>query len=234
MDFAAHASSFGAAADLYDRVRPRYPREALNWAIPEKSDICDLGAGTGILTRQLVDLGHHVVAVEPDDKMRAKIPGDARKGDATHIPLPDASVDVVTAGQSYHWFYGEPAHAEIARVLRPGGRFVPIWNIRDERVPWVAKSSTLFHGARERDEFDETKVTDFGPRFGPVTLKTFGWSTAHTTASFMELVRSRSYYLVAGPEARELLERQLRELLDRLGGEFELPYVTYAYSSEKR
>ncbi|MFC5000770.1 class I SAM-dependent methyltransferase [Dactylosporangium cerinum] len=234
MDFAAHASSFGAAADLYDRIRPRYPREALDWAIPEKSDIADLGAGTGILTRQLADLGHHVIAVEPDDKMRAKIPGDARKGSATDIPLPDASVDVVTAGQSYHWFYGEPAHAEIARVLRPGGRFVPIWNIRDERVPWVAKSSAFFDGARERDAFDETKVTTFGPRFGPVTLRTFEWSTTHTTASFLELIKSRSYYLVSGPEARQRLEQQLREVLDQLGEEFELPYVTYAYTAEKR
>ena len=234
MDFAAHASSFGAAADLYDRIRPRYPREALDWAIPETSDICDLGAGTGILTRQLAGLGHHVVAVEPDDRMRAKIVGDARKGDATHIPLPDAGVDVVTAGQAYHWFHGEPAHAEIARVLRPGGRFVPIWNVRDERVPWVAKFSTLFDGVRERYTFDETAFKDFGPRFGPVALKTFEWRTTHTTASFMELVRSRSYYLVAGPEARELLERQLLELLDQLGEEFELPYVTYAYTGEKR
>jgi SAM-dependent methyltransferase len=234
VDFAAHASSFGAAADLYDRARPRYPREALDWAIPEKSDICDLGAGTGILTRQLAELGHHVIAVEPDDQMRAKIPVEARKGDATHIPLPDASVDVVTAGQSYHWFYGEPAHTEIARVLRPGGRFVPIWNIRDERVPWVAKSSTLFDGARERDAFDETAVQDFGPRFGPVTLETFEWSTRHTRASFMELVKSRSYYLVAGAEARQRLEEQLGELLDGLGEEFELPYVTYAYTAEKR
>ncbi|MEV0564223.1 class I SAM-dependent methyltransferase [Dactylosporangium sp. NPDC050588] len=233
MDFAAHASSFGAAADLYDRIRPRYPREALQWAIPEKSEICDLGAGTGILTRQLRDLGHHTIAVEPDDKMRAKIPGEARKGDATHIPLPDASVDVVTAGQAYHWFYGEPAHAEIARVLRPGGRFVPIWNIRDERVPWVAESSTLFDGARERDAFDETAVQDFGPLFGPVERGTFEWSATHTRESFLELVRSRSYYLVSGDEARRRLEEQLLEVLPRTE-EFELPYVTYAYIGRKR
>ncbi|MFF5230600.1 class I SAM-dependent methyltransferase [Dactylosporangium sp. NPDC000521] len=233
MDFAAHASSFGAAADLYDRIRPRYPREALQWAIPEKSEICDLGAGTGILTRQLRDLGHHTIAVEPDDKMRAKIPGDARKGDATHIPLPDASVDIVTAGQAYHWFYGEPAHAEIARVLRPGGSFIPIWNIRDERVPWVAESSTLFDGARERDAFDETAVQDFGPLFGPVRRATFEWSTTHTRESFLELVRSRSYYLVAGDEARRRLEERLLEVIPP-AEEFELPYVTYVYIGRKR
>ena len=163
MDFAAHASSFGAAADLYDRIRPRYPREALDWAIPEKSDICDLGAGTGILTRQLADLGHRVIAVEPDDKMRAKIAGDARKGSATDIPLPDDSVDVVTAGQAYHWFYGEPAHTEIARVLRPGGRFVPDLEHPRRACPMGREVSTLFDGARERDAFDETAVKDLGP-----------------------------------------------------------------------
>ena len=67
-----------------------------------------------------------------------------------------------------------------------------------------------------------------------MTLKTFEWSTTHTTASFMELIRSRSYYLVAGAEARQRLEHQLRELLDQLDEEFELPYVTYAYTGEKR
>ncbi|MET7420338.1 class I SAM-dependent methyltransferase [Dactylosporangium sp. NPDC005555] len=233
MDFAAHAASFGAAADLYDRIRPRYPRAALEWAIPEKSEICDLGAGTGILTRQLLDLGHTVTAVEPDAKMRAKIPGEAREGDAAHIPLEDQTVDVVTAGQAYHWFYGEPAHEEIARVLKSNGRFVPIWNIRDERVPWVAECSTLFDGARERDAFDETKVDTFGPLFGEVERKTFEWSTTHTAESFLELVKSRSYYLVADPEARQKLEGRLEKLLPRTET-FELPYVTYAYIGRRR
>ncbi|GAB3867815.1 hypothetical protein [Dactylosporangium cerinum] len=67
-----------------------------------------------------------------------------------------------------------------------------------------------------------------------MTLRTFEWSTTHTTASFLELIKSRSYYLVSGPEARQRLEQQLREVLDQLGEEFELPYVTYAYTAEKR
>lgn len=237
MDFTAHASSFGAAADLYDRIRPTYPREALEWGIPEKSEICDLGAGTGILTRQLTELGHSVIAVEPDDKMRAKIPGDARQGSATNIPLPDASVDVVTAGQAYHWFYGEPAHTEIARVLKPGGRFIPIWNVRDERVPWVEKMSTLFQGARKRADFDETSLLlragGFGPLFEQVQLKTFEWSTTHTAESFLELMKSRSDYLVADPEGRRRLEERVREIMPK-EERFELPYVTYTYTGRKR
>src|SRR5262245_61990756 len=129
--------SFGPAADRYDQARPSYPPAALTWALgTEVRRVVDLGAGTGILTRVLVDLGHEVVPVEPDAGMRRRLadvtPGtQAVDGTAERIPLPDASVDAVVAGQAYHWFDTERAHPEIARVLRPGGVFAPLWNIRD-------------------------------------------------------------------------------------------------------
>ncbi|MET7402966.1 class I SAM-dependent methyltransferase [Dactylosporangium sp. NPDC005572] len=235
MDFAAHASSFGAAADLYDRIRPQYPVEALRWAIPDKSDIVDLGAGTGILTRQLRALGHRVIAVEPDDKMRAQIDGDARAGSATGIPVEDATQDVVTAGQAYHWFATEEAHTEIARVLKPGGSFVPIWNVRDESVPWVADLSAVFDGHRGREALDERFLPEsqFGPRFGAAELREFAWSATHTADSLVELVRSRSYYLVSDEPTRSKLEHEVRALVQEQGDRFELPYVTYAYRARK-
>src|SRR6266516_5303155 len=66
--------SFGPAADLYDLIRPTYPAEALQWALGSaRKRVLDLGAGTGILSRVLVALGHEVVPVEPDDGMRAKL-----------------------------------------------------------------------------------------------------------------------------------------------------------------
>jgi SAM-dependent methyltransferase len=239
MDFAKHASSFGPAADLYDRTRPRYPREALRWALGDDSRaIVDLGAGTGILTRLLTDLGHRVIAVEPDDEMRRHIGGDARSGSATSIPVEDAGQDAVTAGQAYHWFAGESAHTEIARVLRPGGLFVPIWNVRDESVPWVAELSDVFDGHRARSVIDERQLTpgQFGPAFTPAELRLFRWSAPHTADSLVDLIRSRSYYLVSDDDARAALERQVRGLAERMFGpeeRFELPYVTYAYRAAK-
>ncbi|MFG2038995.1 class I SAM-dependent methyltransferase [Dactylosporangium sp. NPDC048998] len=239
MDFAKHASSFGAAAALYDRIRPRYPEAALRWALgDEPRAIVDLGAGTGILTRQLAELGHRVIAVEPDDEMRRQIGGDARPGSATAIPLGDATQDAVTAGQAYHWFAGEPAHAEIVRVLRPGGFFVPIWNVRDESVPWVAELSEVFDGHRARSVIDERHLPpeQFGPLFAAAELRLFHWSTPHTADSLVELIRSRSYYLVSDDDTRAALERQVCELASREFGEreyFDLPYVTYAYRAAK-
>ncbi|GAA2385760.1 class I SAM-dependent methyltransferase [Dactylosporangium salmoneum] len=239
MDFAKHASSFGPAAELYDRIRPRYPREALLWALGERPrTIVDLGAGTGILTRLLLELGHRVIAVEPDDEMRRQIGGDARSGSASSIPVEDAALDAVTAGQAYHWFAGEPAHTEIARVLRPGGFFVPIWNVRDESVPWVAELSEVFDGSKGRDVIDERLLPadQFGPAFGPYELGLFRWSAPHTIDSLVELIRSRSYYLVADAAGRADLERRVRELAGRTFAEdqsFEMPYITYTYRAPK-
>jgi SAM-dependent methyltransferase len=241
VDFAKHASSFGPAADLYDRIRPKYPVEALRWALgDEPVSVVDLGAGTGILTRQLAELGHRVVAVEPDEQMRAQIGDSAvtRAGSATAIPVGDATQDAVTAGQAYHWFAGEPAHAEIARVLRPGGVFVPIWNVRDESVPWVAGLSEAFDGHRGRDAIDERRVAadQFGAGFGSAEVMRLPWRAPHTVETLVELVRSRSYYLVADAPTRARLERSVRDLVARTFGEqeeFELPYVTYTYRAAK-
>src|SRR5215831_17192715 len=102
------ARSFGTAARRYDRYRPTYAEDAVAWAVGrEPSRVVDLGAGTGILSRQLARLGHEVVAVEPDGLMLARLieasPGvRAVAGRAEAVPLAAGSVDAVVAGQAYH------------------------------------------------------------------------------------------------------------------------------------
>ena len=89
--------------------------------------LLELGAGTGKLTRALTGSGARVIALEPVASMRACWPQTAPAAEpldavAEAIPLGDASVDAVFAAQAYHWFDPEAATAEVARVLRPGGR----------------------------------------------------------------------------------------------------------------
>lgn len=96
--------------------------------------VLDLGAGTGKLTRVLADRYARVIAVEPLDELRAvledRVPeADVRTGAAEAIPLEDASVDAVFAGQAFHWFANDAAVGEIARVLRPGGVLALLWNV---------------------------------------------------------------------------------------------------------
>ena len=244
MDWDAQRLSFGPAAGLYDRVRPRYPVEALRWMLtvePHGSGplrVVDLGAGTGILTRQLLELGHDVVAVEPDAGMRAKLDDSlgraiARDGSAERIPLAGGEADAVVAGQAYHWFNRDLAHDEIARVLRTGGAFAPVWNERDERVDWLKRLSEITDGRPE-----ETEVNDFGPRFTAVEHATFPFVLTSDEQQLVELMQSRSYYLSAPPERQRRMADEIRRLVREhpdlaSRAEFPLPYVAFAYRAYK-
>ena len=140
-----HALSFGTAAGAYAAHRPDYAPAAVRWALEPAPGprVLDLGAGTGKLTGALVALGADVSAVEPDpamrDELRRALPAvRVLPGSAEAIPLPDASVDAVLAGNALHWFDMALAGPEIARVLAPGGILAGLWNVVDDRVDWVA------------------------------------------------------------------------------------------------
>jgi SAM-dependent methyltransferase len=239
-----HALSFGAAASSYDRYRPSYPPEAVDWALGSPSGplgVVDLGAGTGILTRVLLGLGHDVVPVEPDEAMRAQLaastPGVVPlAGSSESIPLPDGSVDAVVAGQAYHWFDPLRAPAEIARVLKaPGGTFAAVWNLRDESEPWVARLAEVAYledHERHTERVDEAGLRAAG--FGPVSGRTFAHAISHTPQSLVELVKTRSYYLTAAADRQAEIVDGVRNLAathpDLAGrGTFPLPYRTVVY-----
>ncbi len=231
------ALSFGAAAELYDTARPRSPRAALEHALgtaPRR--VADVGAGTGILTRLLVSCGHDVVAVEPDEQMAAVLAGRLPDvpvvvGRAEAVPLADGSVDAVVCGQAFHWFDPAAALPELRRVLRADGVLVAVWNVRDHRVPWVARLSEVV-GELNAD-------LAAGWRFGPVGP----WFTGpephvldhvHRTSvdGVLDLVRSRSFWITADDDERARVEREVRALLaDAVGpdGAVDLPYRTCTF-----
>ena len=231
--------SFGAAADLYDAVRPSYPPEAARWLLGERPcRVADLGAGTGIFTRVLVGLGHDVVAVEPDDEMRRKLSERtpairALAGSAEAIPLADASLDAVTAAQAHHWFDQPAAFAEIARVLRPGGVYGVLANRRDESVAWVSeltRVAQLVEGSRTgHDDGD-----DFGPHFSTPERAEFAHSTTLDLETLVGLIQSRSNYLVASTAERQRIEAGVRALGAGLPEQFELPYLTLVLRARRR
>ncbi len=117
--------SFGNVAETFHRVRPPYSRLLLDRAQQEleldsSARVLDLAAGTGRLTHELSRRFAEVVAVEPDERMRA-IHGTALAGSAEAIPLDGASVDAVFVGEAFHWFDPAAAIGELVRVLRPRG-----------------------------------------------------------------------------------------------------------------
>jgi SAM-dependent methyltransferase len=146
-------TSFGQVADDYDRVRPGPPEEALDWLVPRDCQTAiDVAAGTGLFSRALLRRAGQVIAVEPDDRMRAVLaarsPGVrvvAGRGEA--IPVPDASADGVFVSAAWHWLDPGQAVPEIARVLRDGGRLGVIWANWDRRAGW-AVGPEMFRGPR--------------------------------------------------------------------------------------
>jgi SAM-dependent methyltransferase len=159
------AISFGQVADDYDRLRPGPPETALDWLVPPDCEIAvDLGAGTGLFTRALERRARQVIAVEPDERMRAVLAARspavravAGRGEA--IPLPDGCVDCVFVSSAWHWLDPSAAVPEVARVLRDGGRLGVIWTGRDHRTDWVAELDTFRRWAT-RPAGDATDAAD--------------------------------------------------------------------------
>ncbi len=244
-DFDRHRLSFGAAAQTYEQSRPEYPDAAISWLVGRGGlRVLDLGAGTGKLTRGLVAAGHDVIAVDPDESMLAALTAasphvPAYVGSSEAIPLPDGSVDVVVAGQAYHWFSGEPAHAEIARVLRADGIFGPVWNFRDDHLDWVAQLSELIGITGDAATSLDATAPRLGRRFGAVKHAEFSHAQTLDAEGLATLVASRSYVLTLSPDDRAAVLEQVAELAathpDLRGRDtFDLPYLTHAYRAARR
>ena len=264
-----HGSSFGTAASAYAEHRPGYAEAAVRWAVfppgddppgtPRKGGtarppfhppglrlrVVDLGAGTGKLTETLVRLGVEVTAVEPDPGMlgvlRRELPSvRSLAGSAEDIPLPDGSADAVLAGQSLHWFDLGRAIPEMARVLVPGGVLAALWNVDDDRVPWVAElaeiskhtsSATLTRWRDRTGQARQGRMAAAGSGlFGAGQTAEFEHGQRRTAESLLATIATHSRLLVMDEPDRTALLTQISDFLharpETSAGEFVLPLVT--------
>jgi SAM-dependent methyltransferase len=217
----AAAEGFSRSADAYERGRPGYPPEALGVLVsrlPAAARVLDLAAGTGALTRPLVDAGLEVVAVEPVAEMRAALPGPARalEGTAEAIPLGAAEVHAVVVGQAFHWFDGDAALAEIHRVLKPEGLLALFWNVRIRDHPLHAaidqlidpyRGETPSHASSAwRAAFDRTSL------FDAIEEHQFPNSQELDADGLAARVGSISFVAALDPQARERVLERARAL----------------------
>jgi SAM-dependent methyltransferase len=187
------------------------------------AEVLDLGAGTGKLARVLTQRYRRVIAVEPLDGMRAileRVVAEAESlaGTAEAIPLPDASVDGVFAGQAFHWFANDEAIAEIARVLRPGGVLGLVWNSGDEERPsplpeaYRAYLDELRKVAAFNDAPPWQDVLARGP-FGEVHEGGVAHDHVLDRAGLLENARTVSWIASRPDEEQEAIVKRLGELL---------------------
>lgn len=232
------ARSFETVAAEYERHRPDYPAEALQWvadqlALDRQARALDVGAGTGKLTRALVALGFEVVAVEPGNPMleqlRAAVPeAEALEGQAEAIPLPDASVDAAFAGQAFHWFDRERALPELHRVIKPGGGLALLWNWWDERDPLQSELGVLVgYAGHESYREEELPAAPLFRERGRTVVETMQESSPDALIGYLA---TSSMFLTMETDERERRLTEVRAIAARYGERFPLPRLTYVFA----
>ena len=204
---------FTSRADDYARFRPDYPEAAISEILsglgdPENLTVVDAGAGTGISSRRLADRGCRVLAVEPNQAMRAAAEPhplvEFIEASAEKIPLADASVELVTCFQAYHWFRPDAALREFSRILRKKGRLAVVWNERDEADGFtrdygniVRRFATSPSVERRNETFDSTVAAKW---FADFSHATFRYEQRLDRAGLVGRARSASYLPSEGPD----------------------------------
>lgn len=235
------AELFDRCASSYARYRPGYAAEALDQIIRRArlqpdDRVCDLGAGTGILSELLARRGLRVSAIEPLRQMRAMakhrladfaetgLPIIFRRGTAERIPLRDASVRAVFCGQSFHWFDYARALPEISRVLVPHGWLAVMWNDRETSSErWIARLEALMKKYNPNyrlkyRERDWKPVIESDGKFRVVAHRRFPTVERMSIPGILGLMDSFSYVQVVAESERRKLKREVRSMLVELLG----------------
>lgn len=202
---------FAGKAEIYQKYRPDYAAACLDFLVrglgwTAGKTIADVGAGTGIFTRQLLERGLRVQAVEPGADMLAVLraadwpghPPEIREGSAACTGLPDGSVDGVAAAQAFHWFDAAAFRAECRRILRPGGYAALIWNTREAEHPLTKEAAAIcaahcpgFTGFSGGEAFREENIALFFG--GGFQKKTFDHPIPMNREAFIGRYLSASY-----------------------------------------
>jgi SAM-dependent methyltransferase len=241
---------FSSRVENYVRYRPGYPPAVIELLSAEcglrpDSRVVDIGSGTGLLAQLFLASGCRVVGVEPNREMRAA--GERLLADFAHFTsvdgaaeattLPAQSADFVVAGQAFHWFDQARARAEFARILRPGGWVVLVWNDRrTATTPFLAAYEQFL----ERYAIDYAQVNH--KRLDQATIGAFfapgAWSVQmfenRQLFDFTGLagrLLSSSYAPEAGHPGHQPMIAALRAIFDQHqeGGQVAFDYDTIVY-----
>jgi SAM-dependent methyltransferase len=242
---AERASSFGAIAEDYDRLRPAPPDEAISWLLPDGcATAVDLAAGTGLVSRALAGRVERVVAIEPDPRMAAVLRARSAevrvlRGVGEAIPLAAASVDAVLISSAWHWLNASLAIPELARVLREGGRLCVLRSGLDQETGWLRDARRPDRSGRDeqlRDTSGRYQDLPSTGQFGNVARESFSFTRTMSAGEFTDLMATYSALITASETERAEDLARVRSELDRLfpgGGPIEVPMRTRCWRADR-
>lgn len=244
---------FSSRVENYSGYRPGYPAEMIaalraEGCLNHTDVIADIGAGTGLLTELFLRHGHQVFAVEPNLEMRTA--GEQRlrpypgfhsvAGRAEATTLASQSVDLVAAGQAFHWFDRQPTRQEFSRILKPGGWILLVWNERaTQATPFLQAYEQLLqryatdYAQVHHKRIDETVLSDF---YGPdgFNTQTFRQQQTFDYAGVQGRLLSSSYAPEADHPSYAAMLDELKQLFQTyaVGGRIVFEYVTRMYTGQ--
>jgi len=244
-------TKFNGMGKIYSAYRPSYPRELIDYIFADdyadKITAADIGSGTGILTRLLLDRGATVYAVEPNADMRKIAENDLRghknfistDAAAEATTLGDKSVDIITAAQAFHWFDRNKFKAECGRILKPIGKIFLIWNVRDEKNGAVRENDVLnkkycpnyIGPSGGIDTKDESETVEFFG--GGCEMKRFRNDLAYDEQNFIGRSLSSSYALKENDASYTAYVAELKNIFDKynMNGRVVIPNETRCFAS---
>ena len=249
----AAQQGFSSAAELYQQARPDYPAAITPWLqqhlnLSEHARLLDLGAGTGKFLNYIQPLSQHITAVEPVAERLAELQKkhphiETLAARSDNIPLNNQSIHAVFCAQSFHWFANRETLHEIARVLKPEGYLVLIWNQRDISVDWVNALANIvnalegdtprYHSGEWRKAFEQQTTFQLSAE---TTFKQPHQGTVEQVVSNRLLSTS---FIAALPSAeQQRLKQQFEQIVEQYTeksahDDIVFPYITHVYVFKK-
>lgn len=240
-------------ATVYHQVRPGYSRDILDFlhpsqgaykALPTDLVAVDVGAGTGLMTKTLLEAGWSVTAVEPSENMLAELSANfpqvhtirSSLEEVTEQQVATDSADLVVVAQAWHWIDQATGCAQLHRILKPGGVLGIVHHQLDTSVPWVHRLSRIMHAG---DVHPIEQPPELSPDFTFPVGKWWNWTDKLLPEQFHQLMQTRAFYARASQTQRDRMHHNLNWYLhEHLGyrqdENIELPYVTAAWKAEPR